>query len=219
MSTGISKKLLKLNDFLLSDLVSDDAMQLSEIDGFLAGIIVCPDLIMPSEWMPLIWGEEAPVFESMDQLHTINDLIMGHYNDIIRQLDQGKYSPIYVTDMDNTILWEFWIEGFWSSEILRPQAWIALSSDDEEDTRHAVFSLARLYEIISSPSLEPTELDEGLENIAHYFIPLSVETLHRARLAQADINPASANERTTKVGRNNPCPCGSGKKFKKCCLN
>lgn len=21
-----------------------------------------------------------------------------------------------------------------------------------------------------------------------------------------------------KVGRNNPCPCGSGRKFKKCCL-
>lgn len=25
--------------------------------------------------------------------------------------------------------------------------------------------------------------------------------------------------RTTKIGRNDPCPCGSGKKFKKCCMN
>jgi uncharacterized protein YchJ len=24
---------------------------------------------------------------------------------------------------------------------------------------------------------------------------------------------------TLKVGRNEPCPCGSGKKYKKCCLN
>ena len=24
--------------------------------------------------------------------------------------------------------------------------------------------------------------------------------------------------RFTKIGRNNPCPCGSGKKYKKCCL-
>jgi uncharacterized protein YecA (UPF0149 family) len=24
---------------------------------------------------------------------------------------------------------------------------------------------------------------------------------------------------TKKVGRNDPCPCGSGKKFKKCCMN
>lgn len=25
--------------------------------------------------------------------------------------------------------------------------------------------------------------------------------------------------KSTKVGRNEPCPCGSGKKYKKCCLN
>jgi len=24
---------------------------------------------------------------------------------------------------------------------------------------------------------------------------------------------------SSKVGRNEPCPCGSGKKYKKCCLN
>ncbi|MCB9338662.1 MAG: SEC-C domain-containing protein [Lewinellaceae bacterium] len=23
----------------------------------------------------------------------------------------------------------------------------------------------------------------------------------------------------SKVGRNDPCPCGSGKKYKKCCMN
>lgn len=26
------------------------------------------------------------------------------------------------------------------------------------------------------------------------------------------------NRKPPKVGRNEPCPCGSGKKFKKCCL-
>ncbi len=25
--------------------------------------------------------------------------------------------------------------------------------------------------------------------------------------------------KTNKIGRNDPCPCGSGKKYKKCCLN
>jgi preprotein translocase subunit SecA len=24
-------------------------------------------------------------------------------------------------------------------------------------------------------------------------------------------------QKSAKVGRNNPCPCGSGKKYKKCC--
>jgi SEC-C motif-containing protein len=31
------------------------------------------------------------------------------------------------------------------------------------------------------------------------------------------INPKSAPVTSTKVGRNDPCPCGSGKKYKKCC--
>ena len=35
-----------------------------------------------------------------------------------------------------------------------------------------------------------------------------------------DPNPSTAlKNETRKIGRNEPCPCGSGKKFKKCCLN
>jgi SEC-C motif-containing protein len=31
------------------------------------------------------------------------------------------------------------------------------------------------------------------------------------------MNPRPAQRTADKVGRNDPCPCGSGKKFKKCC--
>ncbi len=31
------------------------------------------------------------------------------------------------------------------------------------------------------------------------------------------LNPPKPVTKTTKVGRNDPCPCGSGKKSKKCC--
>ena len=65
MSGRLSRKLQKLDDFLLSEAVGDDAMLLSELDGFLAGVIVCPDLIMPSEWMVVVWGEDAPVFDKI----------------------------------------------------------------------------------------------------------------------------------------------------------
>lgn len=218
MSSGISKKLRKLDDFLLSDFVNDDAMLLSELDGFLAGVIVCPDLIMPSEWMPLIWGEEAPTFDSLDQVQTINGLIMGHYNDIIRQLDRGRYSPIYDIDTDDSLLWESWIGGFWTAMTQRPDAWISLG---EGRAHKALSTFMRLHEIATTPraQLEPMDIDEELEKLAPDLIAFSVEELHRARLAQANPDPASANENHPKVGRNDPCPCGSGKKFKKCCLN
>jgi SWIM/SEC-C metal-binding protein len=41
--------------------------------------------------------------------------------------------------------------------------------------------------------------------------PEDITDLERARAAR---EPARS---TPKVGRNEPCPCGSGKKFKKCC--
>lgn len=54
MSDEISDELCKLDDFLLSDAVDENAMLLSELDGFLAGLIVCPDLIQPGEWLPVV---------------------------------------------------------------------------------------------------------------------------------------------------------------------
>lgn len=34
---------------------------------------------------------------------------------------------------------------------------------------------------------------------------------------RGDINPKAPPRQVVKVGRNDPCPCGSGKKHKKCC--
>jgi uncharacterized protein len=49
----------------------------------------------------------------------------------------------------------------------------------------------------------------GISQIYRYFAPMRAET------AQAS-QPFIRNER--KIGRNEPCPCGSGKKYKQCCL-
>jgi yecA family protein len=48
----------ELADYLDSDLSPDDCMGLSDLDGFLTAIFVGPELIMPSEWLPIIWGDE-----------------------------------------------------------------------------------------------------------------------------------------------------------------
>ncbi|NGZ03765.1 MAG: hypothetical protein CV090_12030 [Nitrospira sp. WS238] len=40
-------------------------------------------------------------------------------------------------------------------------------------------------------------------------------SIYRAWLEAGDLDPEPS--RPTKIGRNDPCPCRSGKKFKKCC--
>lgn len=217
----LSRKLRQLGDFLLSEAVGDDAMLLSELDGFLAGVIVCPEMIMPSEWMPVVWGQdEGPVFDDVEQAQAISDLILGHYNDIIRQLDQGRYRPVFDFDTDETILWEIWIEGFVEAMRLRPEAWLAWAEDNDADLQRAWFVLGRLGELTTNPNdIEPLDIDEELEDLAPDLIPSHVEILHKARLTKASKNRLEPSTFAVKIGRNDPCPCGSGKKFKKCCLN
>ena len=40
-------------------------------------------------------------------------------------------------------------------------------------------------------------------------------SIKQARLEVGDLD--LEHSARTKIGRNDPCPCGSGKKFKKCC--
>ncbi|MBI4595491.1 MAG: tetratricopeptide repeat protein [Candidatus Tectomicrobia bacterium] len=61
---------------------------------------------------------------------------------------------------------------------------------------------------------EPDQLKEAIfDNLEHYGEILS------KRSARTSLPPSSEIGKTEKVGRNAPCPCGSGKKYKKCCLN
>lgn len=45
-----------LDRFLLSDGAPDNSIGVSDLDGFLTGIVVGPELILPSEWLPKVWG-------------------------------------------------------------------------------------------------------------------------------------------------------------------
>ena len=195
-------------------------MMLSELDGFLSGIVICPDLIMPSEWMLLVWGGEAPMFDDMEQLETVNGSIMWMYNDIISQLDQGRYAPLFDTDArTGETIWEMWIEGFHKALTLRPDA--CLTYGDGSDAHKAFSTFMRLHDIANTPRAElaPMDIDIELERLAPDLIQFSVEELHRERLAHSRSAKQPANQNFKKVGRNDPCPCGSGKKFKKCCLH
>ncbi len=56
-----------LDLFLASDASPEHCMQLSDLDGFLAGVAIGPELIVPSEWLPEVWGGGEPVFEDEEQ--------------------------------------------------------------------------------------------------------------------------------------------------------
>lgn len=195
-------------------------MLLTELDGYLTGVVVCPELIMPGEWLPLIWGgiygEVAP-FEDPIDVQLFADMVLARYNEIIRDLGRGKLQPIFDVDERNgDILWELWAEGFESAMALRPESWSAIVESADHEAAAALSSMLEFARVAANEtSLTSMEINE-LCDAAPGLIPAHVAALHAWRLKHSGASSAS-DIRPAKVGRNDPCPCGSGKKHKKCC--
>ena len=48
----------RLNDLLNGIPVEREGMTIGELDGYVAALIVCPKIVLPSEWLPGVWGRE-----------------------------------------------------------------------------------------------------------------------------------------------------------------
>src|SRR5436309_7334125 len=84
--SGLSRRLKQLDEELLA--LGEATMLLEELDGFIAGLLVCPDLIKPGEWLPIIWNRDSadqqPAFDNLDHVNRVLGLVMEHYNSVAR---------------------------------------------------------------------------------------------------------------------------------------
>ena len=116
----------------VSDHAPDNSMGLSDLDGFLTGVVVGPELILPSEWLPVIWGGEEPKFETENEMRVVLGAIMGRYNEIAAcfNSDPEEFDPIFWEGPEGEVIASDWAGGFLDAVALRPQAWAPLIDDD-----------------------------------------------------------------------------------------
>ncbi|MBD8617963.1 UPF0149 family protein [Sphingomonas sp. CFBP 13728] len=209
-------------DGALADLPLDEPMLLTELDGFLTGIVVGPDRIPPSEWLQGIWGiddgETAP-FEDPADVQWFVDAVTARCTEIVRDLGRGKPQPIFDVDERNgEVLWELWVDGFSEAMALRPDSWAMLAAGADHDAADALARLSSLIAIAHDESpLDSIEInvvnDRALADLND-----SIVRLYAARLRAGEPGSMTALPPTaTKIGRNDPCRCGSGVKSKRCC--
>jgi len=116
---ALEANLIQLDTFLKSGDAPLECMTLSDLDGFLTGIAVGPEPIPPREWLPVVWGEEAPTFVNEAQARVVLDAIMGRYNEILREIDEGAPQPILWRASDGATIASDWAKGFAKAVALR----------------------------------------------------------------------------------------------------
>lgn len=212
----------ELDDFLSSDATPEECMGISMLDGFLTALAIGPNPVLPSRWLPLIYGETAQ--DTMqwaspaDAEHVLN-LIMRLMNGIAWQLRKAPegFVPILVEDEHEgqTIrIIDEWCIGFMQGVQLDHAAWAPLFESHDEK---AFLLPIILYgtesgnkELESRPELQKRH-EQFADSLADCVLAVQDYWLPQRRAAM------TVRREQQKTGRNDPCPCGSGAKFKKCC--
>ena len=195
------------------------ARSLAELDGLLLGSIVAPTLVMPSAYLSAIWDTQnpdaGPEWESQREAQRFFDSIMHWHNKILNGLDDGSYHPPL---KPRSMLDEPTVEeADWARGILKGVISWHESAEEPSDT-HKAFAACAFH--LTNPSADAPA--EELIQVGHI-----IEGARRAHDVNQSGGPpshslpsfGSVERAEPKIGRNEPCLCGSGKKYKRCCMN
>src|SRR5438552_2605554 len=200
------------------------AMNIEELDGFFAALIAGPDVVLPSEYLPEVFGGElsdACKFASFDEVNATLTLLMRHWNDIAHTLGNGDvYAPILFQDEKGLQRGNDWARGFMRGVGMCHDGWGALLAD--EDHAGCMIPVLMLYhEHDQDPSLRPQPIGREQREKIFDFMAAGLMGAYRYFRRHgkpfADVLELEPRRTDPKPGRNDPCPCGSGKKYKRCC--
>lgn len=212
-------------------------------EGFLAALVCTRRAVPPEEYWPVLFGEDFRPMEHMEFVwrwrRRWREVEQALDADVEQLQDERAYNPEVLDtlgallalpeeergDSDLEQLPSFaqsWAEGF--LEVVR--AW----PDDWAPPRDKEQSRIRAESLSTIELLAATDTGEAALNLHTEDGPPSVsqqrlEDFHAAIWATYDLRSLwkSLGPRIDPIrkaegpGRNDPCSCGSGKKFKKCC--
>ena len=263
-------ELERLEDLLESQSTDRSGMNLEMLDGFFTALILGPDLVSLSEYLPHVFGGD-PTWRSADEGHEALALLVRLWNHIVWRLDldlergedgdvpellaalpflgwpdsedagaeqddealgaEAMPDELTVADIFAGVPEDFplaalWSLGFLEGMSLREAQWDAWVGSDET-VAEAVVQILSLGQVeTDDPQASFDELFDPLDRTQRLAViealPFLLQTVNDLRVASFTPLPMPKPRQRPVVlpetpGRNDPCPCGSGKKFKKCC--
>jgi uncharacterized protein len=217
------KEFQELDQFLLSDRCADDGMTMDSLHGYLTALVIGPEAVLLAEWLPQVWGmpdNGTPTFKSDKEFERIVSLIVRFMNEIAITMEVApkEFEPLfceYEWEGHAVLDGEAWAWGFWAGIELRKTAWEPIWSAP-------IAPLMRPVYLLGAEEIEEEEMALVDNPLKCHKLTIEIEAaipeIFRFWLPNRKLSSVTAVQRDTpKIGRNDTCPCGSGKKSKKCC--
>lgn len=224
----------RLRSFLEHPARPAGTLRYHELQGFLFTVASAPELVRPSEWMTIVFGDREAGYDSLDEAEVVLGELMALYNSINEAVgedpaalpaDCAFRTPTLANLEDRAPVAE-WSRGFLRGHQWLEESWEPYVPDDLEEESAATlmalsfFASRKLAEAFLAETGQH-DLKAMAETIRGVF-PDAVasyahlgRSIHKVLMEEQGIR--TEPRRTIKIGRNDPCPCGSGRKHKKCC--
>lgn len=194
-----------------------DPMPLDMLQGFLFGIASAPQALAPDDWLPRALGaDDWP--DARSETAEWVDLLVRYFHQQERALEGAEDAALvfYEDTPGVSNRFEHWCIGYLDAVDLAAPAWEAAGDADEIDELLFPFHvLANALPAEERERFPDKEWAKLLEECGEDLWP-AVMDARRYGLALRN-RPTTVKRDAPKRGRNDPCACGSGKKFKACC--
>jgi uncharacterized protein len=228
-----------LEQFLDERFQADHGMLLSMTDGFMTALASGPIPVSASDWLgDAFTTDELPANSAPTRKsEKMVALILRRYREIITTLEEATpdllLSGVEASEEHpELIAGEMWCFGYVRGMSARDHAWDGLLGDEQAaEMVSDIFLLASPFlvgenEDSESPAAEAfaeyksltlTERSEIAKSLITSVVDI-YDYWEEERIKNAELHKAKPIIHTEpKVGRNDPCVCGSGKKSKRCC--
>jgi uncharacterized protein len=205
----------------LIDLTEDKAaegstMRADEIQAFMLALLSGPDEVPTHIWLPEVLGDQSDAF-SEQEVQEIQDLVLRLTADLRQSLEAGELPDLLLYEEEDELPdFYTWCNAYlYALDVVETDWFEAVDDENFEDLFYPVMALGGVYDaheggeaVLNLTDKELTLLEGELPHVL----------LDIYRYWQAIIHkPQTVRREGEKTGRNDPCPCGSGKKYKACC--
>jgi yecA family protein len=201
--------------------VPGEGVSFAKLHGLLTALAAGPGPVSRADFLPVIMKAGWKPGNDQEHFQRISELLEHFYNDVVQDLTSEAFVPrleqqdIMVTDIVSAI--GSWCQGFvLGMEQARP-AWRTWFKDIRREKAISIIIGTANPDIQGKLDIASAEEVAWTTHcLISDLVPLIWSYWRFESALDEFVGPEAATAEPT-VGRNRPCPCGSGKKYKHCC--